>query len=168
AHGAVTLNSNGSFVYVPSANYFGADSFVYVANDGRTSSVSAVVNITVTPVNDPPSFVGGGNQKANQNSPMQTVNWASNISAGPANESGQNTLFSVSNDNPSLFVLAPGIAPDGKLRYKPATNAFGVATVRVTLRDDGGTANGGVDTSSEVVFSITINGPPAVSLVSPL
>jgi uncharacterized repeat protein (TIGR01451 family) len=168
AHGTVTLNTNGSFVYVPSANYFGADSFIYVASDGRTNSVPATVNITVIPVNDAPSFVGGGDQKANQNSPMQTVNWASNISAGPANESGQTALFWVSNDNPSLFALTPGIAPDGKLRYKPATNAFGVATVRVTLRDDGGTANGGVDSSSEVVFSITINSPPAVSIVSPL
>jgi uncharacterized repeat protein (TIGR01451 family) len=168
AHGAVTLNANGSFVYVPSANYFGADSFIYVASDGRTSSVPAVVNITVTPVNDAPSFTGGGDQKANQNSPLQTVNWASNISAGPANESGQTTLFWVSNDNPSLFALVPAIAPDGKLRYRPATNAFGVATVRVTLRDDGGTANGGVDSSSEVVFSITINSPPAVSIISPL
>ena len=67
-----------------------------------------------------------------------------------------------------MFALVPAIAPDGKLRYRPATNAFGVANVRVTLHDDGGTANGGADTSSEVVFSITINGPPAVSLVSPL
>ncbi len=168
AHGTVTLNPNGSFVYVPSANYFGTDSFIYVASDGRTNSVPATVNITVTPVNDPPGFVGGGDQKVNQNSPMQTVNWASNISAGPANESGQTTVFWVANDNHSLFAFAPGIAPDGKLRYKPATNAFGVATVRVTLRDDGGTANGGADTSSEVVFTITVNGPPAVSLVSPL
>ncbi|HEY0548048.1 MAG TPA: Ig-like domain-containing protein, partial [Verrucomicrobiae bacterium] len=168
AHGAVTLNANGSFVYAPSANYFGADSFVYVASDGRTNSVPATVNITVTPVNDAPSFVGGGDQKANQNSPLKTVNWASNISAGPTNESGQTTLFWVSNDNPSLFALVPGIAPDGKLRYRPATNAFGVATVRVTLRDDGGVANGGVDASSEVIFTITINSPPAVGIVSPL
>src|SRR5204863_2975059 len=127
------------FVYVPSSNYFGPDTFTYISNDGQTNSEPASVRITVVPVNDAPSFSGGGDQKVNQNSPMQTVNWASNISVGPANESNQTALFWVSNDNPGLFALTPAIAPDGTLRYKPATNAFGVATIRVTLRDNGGT-----------------------------
>src|SRR5207245_1355323 len=34
AHGTVILNANGSFVYTPSANYNGPDSFTYAANDG--------------------------------------------------------------------------------------------------------------------------------------
>src|SRR6185437_10274562 len=32
-HGVLTLNSNGSLSYVPAANYHGADSFTYKAND---------------------------------------------------------------------------------------------------------------------------------------
>jgi VCBS repeat-containing protein len=53
-HGTVTLNANGSFVYTPSANYNGADSFTYKANDGTASSTVATVTITVTGVNDAP------------------------------------------------------------------------------------------------------------------
>jgi hypothetical protein len=34
AHGTVSLNSGGSFTYVPAANFFGTDSFTYKANDG--------------------------------------------------------------------------------------------------------------------------------------
>src|SRR6185437_4031464 len=34
SHGVLTLNSNGSFTYVPAANYHGSDSFTYKANDG--------------------------------------------------------------------------------------------------------------------------------------
>jgi hypothetical protein len=34
AHGTLTLNANGSFTYTPDANYNGADSFTYKANDG--------------------------------------------------------------------------------------------------------------------------------------
>ncbi len=34
AHGTLTLNPNGSFIYTPAANYSGADSFSYKANDG--------------------------------------------------------------------------------------------------------------------------------------
>jgi VCBS repeat-containing protein len=54
AHGTSTLNPNGSFSYTPAANYTGPDSFTYTANDGTTSSNTATVAITVTPVNDAP------------------------------------------------------------------------------------------------------------------
>ena len=37
AHGALTLNSNGSFTYVPTTGYTGPDSFTYRAIDGKTS-----------------------------------------------------------------------------------------------------------------------------------
>ena len=35
AHGTLTLNSNGSFTYTPTANYNGADSFTYRPTTGR-------------------------------------------------------------------------------------------------------------------------------------
>ena len=44
----------------------------------------------------------------------------------------------------------------GTLTYTPAANANGVATVTVRLKDDGGTANGGVDTSGPQTFTITV------------
>src|SRR5206468_97406 len=53
-HGNLTLNSNGSFSYVPSANYNGSDSFTYKANDGQADSSIATVNITITGANDAP------------------------------------------------------------------------------------------------------------------
>jgi serine protease AprX len=56
AHGAVTLNTNGSFKYVPNAGYSGVDSFSYRDSDGQTSGNVATVAITVTAaaVNKPP------------------------------------------------------------------------------------------------------------------
>jgi large repetitive protein len=167
-HGTVVLNANGSFVYTPTSDYFGPDSFTYSANDGLTSSAPATVSITVIPVNDVPSFTGSGDQKVNENAGAQTVpGWAHNISSGPVNESDQTLNFIVSNDNNSLFSSQPAIAPDGTLTYTPAANQFGTATVRVTLHDSGGTANGGVDTSAEVVFRIVVNSPPNIAIVSP-
>jgi VCBS repeat-containing protein len=53
AHGTVTLQLNGSFVYQPTAGYTGPDSFTYAASDGFLSS-QATVNITVTAANDAP------------------------------------------------------------------------------------------------------------------
>ncbi|HEY3595029.1 MAG TPA: Ig-like domain-containing protein, partial [Polyangiaceae bacterium] len=54
AHGALTLNSDGSFSYTPDANFNGTDSFSYKANDGTVDSNLTTVTINVNPVNDPP------------------------------------------------------------------------------------------------------------------
>src|SRR5439155_9688901 len=35
SHGTVTLSADGSFSYMPAANYHGADSFTFKANDGN-------------------------------------------------------------------------------------------------------------------------------------
>ena len=48
AHGSLALNTNGSFVYTPAANYAGSDSFTYKASDGTNSSNTATVSLTVT------------------------------------------------------------------------------------------------------------------------
>ena len=47
AHGALTLNANGSLTYVPTRHYHGADSFTYKANDGSADSNTATVILTV-------------------------------------------------------------------------------------------------------------------------
>jgi Bacterial Ig domain/Hint domain len=54
-HGALTLNANGSFSYVPAANFYGVDAFSYriVEADGAVSN-TATVSLTVRPVNDAP------------------------------------------------------------------------------------------------------------------
>jgi uncharacterized repeat protein (TIGR01451 family) len=54
SHGTLTLHSDGSFAYLPNADYYGVDSFTYRANDGSADSNLATVTITVCPVNDPP------------------------------------------------------------------------------------------------------------------
>ena len=41
------LNSNGSFTYVPVADYYGPDTFTYQASDGTLYSETGTVNITV-------------------------------------------------------------------------------------------------------------------------
>ena len=47
AHGSLTLNPNGGFLYTPTAGYKGADSFTYEANDGTLNSNVATVNLTI-------------------------------------------------------------------------------------------------------------------------
>lgn len=51
-YGAVTLSSNGAFVYTPTRNYHGVDSFSYTASDGIAASDVAVVTLSVAAVDD--------------------------------------------------------------------------------------------------------------------
>ena len=53
-NGVLTLNPDGSFTYVPDADFFGADGFTYRANDGELDSGVASVFLTVSAVNDAP------------------------------------------------------------------------------------------------------------------
>jgi hypothetical protein len=55
-----------------------------------------------------------------------------------------------------LFSNQPSILADGTLRYTPAADANGSAIVTVALSDDGGTNDGGVDTSGPQTFTIDV------------
>jgi len=56
-NGALTLNADGSFSYMPTLDFNGTDSFTYHAEDGAASSNTVAVSITVNPVNNPPVAV---------------------------------------------------------------------------------------------------------------
>lgn len=170
SHGSVTVTNNGGYTYVPSANYNGSDSFTYVLTNANGRASTGTVSLTITAVNDPPSFTKGADQSVSEDAGAQTVaGWATAISAGPSDESGQTLTFHVSNDNPNLFSAQPDIALNGTLTYTPAANSNGVATVSVYLTDNGGTGNSGSDTSPTQTFTITVNAvndPPVVGAVT--
>ncbi|MFU8815700.1 MAG: PilC/PilY family type IV pilus protein, partial [Pseudomonadales bacterium] len=90
--------------------------------------------------------------------PQSFVGWASNMSAGPPDESGQTLTFNVvGNSNPALFSAQPTVdATTGTLSFTSDVDAYGVATITLNLSDNGGTANGGIDTSPDVTFDIVV------------
>ncbi|MET0961261.1 MAG: Ig-like domain-containing protein, partial [Noviherbaspirillum sp.] len=55
AHGALQFNPDGSFVYTPNANYYGADSFSYRASDGSLASAVATATLNIVHVNHAPT-----------------------------------------------------------------------------------------------------------------
>ncbi len=120
---------------------------------------SSTANITISESNNAPSFdlPMSPNQTVLEDAGAQTVNmFATNIDDN--NVAVQVLTFNVSNDDNALFSVQPDIDEStGSLTYTPAANAFGSATVTVSLSDDGGTANGGVNTSGDQTFIITVN-----------
>ena len=108
-------------------------------NGGVDTSAEQTFTVTVTAVNDVPLFTAGADETVLEDAGAQSVTgWATGISAGPADEAAQALTFSVSNDNNALFSEQPAIAADGTLTYTPAADANGVATVTVSLSDNGG------------------------------
>ena len=154
---APAVSPTGTLTYTPAANANGTATITLVLMDnggtalgGVDTSAPQTFTITVTAVNDVPSFAVGPNQTVAENAGPQTVaGWALAISSGPANESAQTLTFNITgNTNPALFSAGPAVASNGTLTYTPAANANGTATITLTLQDNGGTANGGVDTSA--------------------
>ncbi|MEG3845213.1 Ig-like domain-containing protein, partial [Microcoleus sp. herbarium14] len=129
-------------------------------NGGRTafSTATDTAAITITAVNDAPSFTATSPTAVNEDSGAQTVTSWATFNPGPADEAAQTATYTVSNlGTPSLFAVGPAVDASGKLTYTPAPDANGTSTFDVVVKDSGGTLNNGVDTSTTQSFTITVN-----------
>ena len=161
--GKIMARANiGNLIFVPAADFNGTTNFKFSASDGALFSVkSATMTIQIVPVNDAPSFTLIGDQIVAQTSAPQNVKgFATALKVGPDNETGQTLTLLVSNDNAALFSQQPSINSNGTLNYTLLPKALGVAHVKVTARDNGGTKYGGIDTSGARTFALTVTLPP--------
>src|SRR5919107_3876180 len=166
AGGQPSVAPDGTLTYTPAADKNGSATVTIkakdnggTANGGQDESAEETFTVTINAVNDAPSFQKDANETVNEDAGAQAVNgWASDISAGRADENGQQLTFEVTSDT-NLFTAGgqPAIDASGKLTYEAAPNANGSATVTVKAHDDGGTLNGGTDTSAEQIFTIKVS-----------
>jgi hypothetical protein len=168
---APALDTAGTLTYTAAANANGSATITFVMQDsggGTDTSVPRTFTINVGAVNDPPTFTKGPNVSVNENAPAQTIaNWATAISPGPANESAQTVTFKVTNlTNPGLFSFGPLLNANGTLNFTPTPNTSGSCDVTIELKDSGGTANGGSDTSESQTFTITVKDGGALQFSS--
>ncbi|MGZ4780124.1 MAG: tandem-95 repeat protein, partial [Thermoanaerobaculia bacterium] len=158
-HGTIT-GTPPNVIYTPHQDFNGADSFTFTAFDGLATSAPATVSIVVNAVNDPPSFTKGPDVTVAEDSGAYSAAWATSISPGPSDESGQSVAFSTSitsSDATLTFAADPSIDPAGNLTFTPAADAYGSATISVTLSDDGSNDPPNSNTSAAQTFTITVN-----------
>ena len=56
AQNGTTVLEGPNFTYTPNADFFGSDTFTYMVQSEAGATASSTVNVTVTPVNDPPTI----------------------------------------------------------------------------------------------------------------
>ncbi|MCF6318762.1 MAG: Ig-like domain-containing protein, partial [Proteobacteria bacterium] len=153
-------------IYTPTADFNGTDNFTFAASDGISNSTIATAEIIITAVNDAPSFVAGTDITIAEDSGLYNVMWTTSLYQGADNESSQQLNFKINtNSNPSLFNTQPQLDATGQLTFSTFSNTTGTTTLNINLLDDGGTINGGIDTSDNYDLNITItpiNDPPAI------
>jgi hypothetical protein len=153
AAGGFSLNADGSFTYLPAADYRGPDSFTYHAYDGLASSNVVTVTLDVTPVDDVPV--------ANPDSATTPEDTYIDIPV-LANDSGlgDTPLALTVVSGPSNGTAAPA---GGSIRYTPAANYFGSDSFTYTITDTAYGPPEVSDTSAPAAVSVTVtsaNDPP--------
>jgi hypothetical protein len=167
-------NATGSLDYTPAVHLNGtAHITVTVTDDGGTANggintFSRTFTVTVVELNDPPTLDPISDPAAiPEDSGQQTVD-LTGITAGP-NETQTLTVAATSSNpavipDPTVTYTSPNST--GSLAYTPVPNANGTAVITVTVKDDGGTLLGGVDTFTRT-FTVTVTPvPDAPTLVT--
>ena len=143
SNGVLVPNHDGTFLYTPDPDFNGTDSFTYVLRDpgfpgAGLGQDTAVVTITVNPVNDAPVAVDDSAQTDNQT--------AVNIDVLLNDSDADNDTLTVSQviqpNNGSVVIEA-----DNSITYTPNGNFIGDDTFTYTVSD----GNGGTDTATVTV-----------------
>ena len=153
AHGAVTLNADGSFTYTPAANFSGTDSFTYTASDGTAVSNVATVTITVTAVNDAPVAV---NDTATVSEDSAGTN--GNVLGNDTDVDTGTTLTATLAASPVNGTVT--LAANGTFTYTPAPDFNGTDSFTYTASD--GTAVSNVATVTITVTAVN-DAPMAIN-----
>ncbi len=122
ANGSLT-GTAPNVTYVPAPNFSGTDSFEFVVRDGLLTSPSAVVSLTVTPVNDAPVTVSRLNNGAEDTLIAVTL-------AGTDPDGDPVTYAVVSQPRNGVLL---GTAPN--LVYRPSGNFSGPDSFQFTISD---------------------------------
>ncbi len=151
-HGQLTLNDDGSFVYVPAPGFTGGDTFTYHAFDGEKLSTFGTVFIAVeVPSINLPPVANDDAYEVGQGSTL-TVD-APGVIANDTDPEGEplGTLLETSPAHGTLGTLGD----DGSFTYTPAAGFVGTDSFTYTVFDHLGLS------SDVATVTITVGDPGA-------
>lgn len=147
----------------PATNAFGVCRITVVATDALGASSSVSFQVTVVPVNDPPTLGAIGAQHTKEGVPIGPVVFRVGDVETPAGL----LQVSVSSDNQALFppanLVLGGAGADRTLTLTPNGKLSGTATITVTVQDG--------QASTSTTFPVTVdfvNDLPEISALAPV
>ena len=150
SNGTLINNLDGTFVYTPSADFNGVDSFTYtVKDDSGFTSNAATVTIRVDAVNDDPVVDQGiANQTA-----IPGVTFSFTVPGDAFDDVDGDSLTLGASGLPDWLGFTPGT---GQFSGTPIASDTGTTTITVTADDLGG----GTPASTTFDLAVTTNAPP--------
>jgi hypothetical protein len=142
--GVVTLTTSTTLTYKPNPNANGADTFMYTINDGHGGSATGTVNLTITPVQDPPNAVNDATLSVRESAGATALA----VKANDTDPDGD-TLTITAKTNGSHGTVAITGGGSG-LTYDPVQLYYGTDIFTYTISD----GHGGTD-SATVLLTIT-------------
>lgn len=149
-NGSVVVNANGTITYTPDTNFHGSDSFTYTIQDTSGQPNTAMVNITVNPLNDPPVALDDSAQ-TDEGVPVVIT-----VLDNDSDVDGDQPSVTSASDPASGTTQ---VNPDGTITYTPDVDFHGSDSFTYNIADgNGGNATGTV--------SVTVSATQNDSVVS--
>jgi hypothetical protein len=144
-NGSVTISTNNVLTYTANKNFCGTDSFSYTISDGKGGTDTAVVELAVAAVNDPPVITS---------KPVTTTRvWSSysyDVNAKDP-DIGDTLTYSLS-DKPDGMTIDPNT---GLIKWRPDKTQQGTYEVTVKVADSNDVPASDVQSFSVIVASLS-------------
>ena len=155
SNGSLVNPEDGSFEYTPNPDYYGTDSFVYEICDTFGACDTAVVNITVDPVNDPPVAIDDAASTAEDTAVTMDVVANDSDPDGNLDPASANTGCTECSEPDNGNLVNNG---DGSFEYTPDFGFNGPVNFMYEVCDSDGLCD-----TAEVNITVTPSNDPPVA-----
>ncbi|MFH4510328.1 tandem-95 repeat protein [Vibrio alginolyticus] len=155
ADGVLTDNGDGTYSFAPNENFNGDVNFTFDVSDG-TDTVTANINVSVTPENDPP-VAGSTSYTVHEDNSITISN--EQLLANSSDIEGDVAISSVSYSGNDGVLEING---DGIYTFSPNENFTGDVSLDVVVVDE----DGAVDTTTAGITVLEVNDPPIAGTTS--
>ncbi|KOY46212.1 polymer-forming cytoskeletal family protein, partial [Vibrio parahaemolyticus] len=155
ADGVLTDNGDGTYSFAPNENFNGDVNFTFDVSDG-TDTVTANIDVSVTPENDPP--VAGSTAYTVHEDNSITIS-DEQLLANSSDVEGDVVVDSVSYSGTDGVFQDNG---DGTYTFSPNENFNGEVSLDVVVVDE----DGAVDTTTAGITVLEVNDPPIAGTTS--
>ncbi|MCS0235181.1 tandem-95 repeat protein [Vibrio alginolyticus] len=155
ADGVLTDNGDGTYIFAPNENFNGDVNFTFDVSDG-TDTVTANIDVSVTPENDPP--VAGSTSHTVHEDNSITIS-DEQLLANSSDIEGDVSIDSVSYSGNDGVLEING---DGTYTFSPNENFTGDVSLDVVVVDE----DGAVDTTTAGITVLEVNDPPIAGTTS--